>query len=68
MTTMTAHHHGAERLFGRFGAIVSDFVAAVREAREMNARYEHLTRLSNTELSRIGLSREGIPQAVVNGR
>ncbi|QTL02255.1 DUF1127 domain-containing protein [Aquabacter sp. L1I39] len=68
MTTMTAHHHGTERHFGRFGAIVSDFVAAVREAREMNARYEHLTRLSNTELSRLGLSREEIPQAVVNGR
>lgn len=68
MTTMTAHHHGAERLFGRFGAIVSDFAAAVREAREMNTRYQHLTRLSNSELSRLGLTREEIPQAVVSGR
>lgn len=67
MTTMTAQHHGADRHFGRFGAIVSDFVAAVREAREMNARYQHLTRLSNSELSKIGLTREEIPQAVVRG-
>ncbi|WP_245454122.1 DUF1127 domain-containing protein [Aquabacter cavernae] len=67
MTTMSTHPVREARLFGRFGAMVSDFVAAVGEARQMAAEYKHLTRLSDTDLARIGLTREEIPQAVVRG-
>lgn len=67
MTTMTAHPFRETSLFGRFGAAVSDFVEAVREARAMAARYNHLSRLSNTELASLGIAREDIPQAVVRG-
>lgn len=67
MTTMTAHTTRDTGLFGRFGAVVSDFVAAVRDARQMAVRYEELSRLSDSDLARIGLSREQIPQTVARG-
>ncbi|HUD43537.1 MAG TPA: hypothetical protein VMR06_16225 [Dokdonella sp.] len=67
-TTTIAHGARETTLFGRFGAWISDFVAAVRDARRMAARYEHLTHLSNSELRHMGLRREDIPQAVVLGR
>lgn len=67
MTTMTAHTTRETGLFGRFGAVVSDFVAAVREAREMAVRYEQLSRLSDSDLARIGLTRQEIPRAVSRG-
>ncbi|MEP9380419.1 DUF1127 domain-containing protein [Aquabacter sp. CN5-332] len=65
MTTMTAHPVRETSLFGRFGTLVSDFVAAVGEARTMAARYEHLSRLSDADLARIGIARDEIPQAIV---
>lgn len=67
MTTMTAHTLRDTGLFGRFTATVSDLVAAVREARQMAASYKHLSRLSDSDLARIGLTREEIPQAVLRG-
>ncbi|MEW6255558.1 MAG: DUF1127 domain-containing protein [Pseudomonadota bacterium] len=67
MTTMTTHPVRDTGLFGRFGHMVSDFIAAVGEARQMAAEYKHLTRLSDSDLARIGLTREEIPQAVVRG-
>jgi uncharacterized protein YjiS (DUF1127 family) len=45
-----------------------DLVAGVMEAREIEARYYHLTRLSNAELARLGLTRQDIPRAAVFGR
>jgi len=68
MTTLTAHPFRDTGLFGRFTHFVSDLVSAVREARSMSARYEHLNRLSNTDLARLGFAREDIPQVVVSGR
>lgn len=68
MATTVAHGVRETTLFGRFGEWVSDFVSAVREARRMADRYDHLTHLSNSELQAMGLRREDIPQAVVFGR
>ena len=39
----------------------------VLEAREIAARYERLSHLSNMELARLGLTRHDIPRAAVNG-
>ncbi|MFG1465969.1 hypothetical protein V5F77_24130 [Xanthobacter sp. DSM 24535] len=66
MTTITAHPF-RETLFGRFGAYVSEFVAAVRDARVMADRYARLSRMSDYELASHGLTRETIPQAVAKG-
>ncbi|MFG1299780.1 hypothetical protein V5F49_08285 [Xanthobacter sp. V3C-3] len=68
MATITATHGRDTGLFGRMGAMVSEFVAAVAEARRMADRYEHLNRMSNSELARHGYAREDIPQIVANGR
>ncbi|TCT05692.1 DUF1127 domain-containing protein [Aquabacter spiritensis] len=68
MTTITAHPSHSTGLFGRFGTLVSQFVAAIGEAREMADRYEHLSRLSDADLARLGLTREEIPQAIAAGR
>ena len=67
MTTMIAHPFSETGLFGRMGAVVSDFVAAVREARQMADSYKRLSRQSDAELARLGLTREDIPQAVLRG-
>jgi uncharacterized protein YjiS (DUF1127 family) len=59
------------RLADRLKALlrsVGDVFAGIDEAREMAARYERLSRMSNSELARIGLKREDIPQAVISGR
>jgi hypothetical protein len=42
-----------------------DMLDGIAEAREMSSRYQALSRLSNEELARRGLTRETIPQAVV---
>jgi hypothetical protein len=39
----------------------------VLEAREIAARYERLSHMSNIELARLGLTRHDIPRAAVNG-
>jgi hypothetical protein len=51
----------------QFARYVTDVVAGVVEAREIAIRYERLTHLSNTDLARLGLTRQDIPNAAVNG-
>jgi hypothetical protein len=43
----------------------SDFFAVVREAHATAARFETLAHLSDAELARRGLKREGLAQAVI---
>ncbi len=47
---------------------VGDVFAGIDEAREMAARYDRLSRMSNSELARHGLRREDIPHAVMSHR
>jgi hypothetical protein len=54
---------GFARLFGAIGA----FFAGIREGKAMADRYAFLSRLSDAELARRGLTRAGIVQAVVHG-
>ncbi len=37
------------------------------EGREIATRYERLSRLTNAELARLGLTRQDIPRVAVNG-
>ncbi len=39
----------------------------IAEGRQMEMRYERLSRMSNAELARFGLTRQDIPRATVNG-
>jgi hypothetical protein len=43
----------------------SGFFAVIREAHATAARFETLARLSDAELARRGLKREGLAQAVI---
>jgi uncharacterized protein YjiS (DUF1127 family) len=38
------------------------------EGREIATRYERLSRLTNAELARLGLTRQDITRVAVNGR
>jgi len=46
---------------------VAEFVEGVIEAREIATRYDRLSRMSTSELVRIGLTRADIAQAAVAG-
>ena len=46
------------------GHSISAFYAVVREAHETAARFEQLAQMSDAELARLGLKREGLAQAV----
>ena len=46
----------------------ADVLAGIREAHEMEQRYEMLSRLSDAALARRGLTREDIPRAAVTGK
>jgi uncharacterized protein YjiS (DUF1127 family) len=51
------------RLFGFFSAVIGGVI----EAREIEARYNQLSHMSNAELAALGLSRQDIPRAAVFG-
>ena len=51
----------------RVSRFVADFIGGVLEAREIEARYFQLTRMTNAELARMGLARQDIPRAAVFG-
>jgi hypothetical protein len=49
------------------GELVTAVFEGIMEGREIATRYERLSRLSNAELARLGLTRQDIPSAAVNG-
>ncbi len=67
MTTLTTTLRSTDRRFGSFGALVSQTLAAIRDGRRMLARYDALSRLPDSELARMGIRRQDIPQAVARG-
>ena len=48
--------------------IVHKFAAGIREGVALANRYETLSNMTDSELARLGLRREDIPQATVAGR
>ena len=47
---------------------LNDFADGVRNGLELAGRYDTLTAMSESELARLGLRREDIPQATLRGR
>ena len=64
MTATITTLRGTERRFGHISQIVSKTISAIREGRRMLAEYDELTRLSDSELARMGIRRQDIPQVV----
>jgi uncharacterized protein YjiS (DUF1127 family) len=68
---MTTHAFPAlTRTESRLQAItapITEFFAGIREGREMLRRYEALSRLSDKELARLGISRMDVPRAAMFG-
>ncbi len=68
MTTLTASAQGTTRRFGGLTGLASKIAAAIRDGRRMMAQYDELTRLPDSELARMGVRREDIPQIVASSR
>ena len=51
----------------RLVRLAVDVFEGIMEGRDIAYRYERLSRLSNAELARLGLTRQDIPRAAVNG-
>ena len=66
MTTTALPLTSAPRPFG-FGQAISAFVEGVLEGREIATRYDRLRHMSDSELKRLGLTRQDVPRAAVNG-
>ena len=66
-TTATASVSLDARVLRFLGAIAT-FFEGIREGREMAARYDQLSKLSDHELARRGLARNQIVHTVVNGK
>ena len=62
MTTLTLP--SSRPSFGGVGRFFSALVEGIRAGRKMAAEYDALSRLSDAELARRGLSRATLPQAV----
>ena len=52
---------------GRLVRFAADLIDAVVEGRSGAERYERLSHMTQSELTRIGLTRGDIPRAAVNG-
>lgn len=69
MTTTTATvSHSLDTLWHRLFGAVAAFFEGIREGKAMADRYDHLSKLSDAELARLGLGRQEIVRVVVNGK
>jgi uncharacterized protein YjiS (DUF1127 family) len=71
MTTLTLPFpsgRGADTRRSSILRFFNDFADGLREGIALARRYETLTAMSDSELARIGLRREDIPQATLRGR
>jgi len=67
MTTAALPRMPTSPVGHRIVQLAADVVEGVNEGRKMAWRYEQLSRLSNAELARLGLTRYDIPRGAVNG-
>jgi hypothetical protein len=51
----------------RLANYAANVLAGIRDGGEMQARYEALSRLSNAELARRGVTRDAITQLILHG-
>ena len=54
-------------LASRVAHLAVDVYEGIMEGRDIAYRYERLSRLSNAELAHLGLTRQDIPRAAMNG-
>jgi uncharacterized protein YjiS (DUF1127 family) len=69
MTVQTYSHHHEDHVPGFLARIwerLTHIGEAFVEAREMQARYQVLSLMSDRQLADIGLTRDGIPHAVLH--
>lgn len=66
MSTLTIRHPQPNWLASALNAL-ENTVAGIVEGHEIAARYRQLSRLSDSELARLHLTREQVPQAAVRG-
>ena len=52
---------------GRLIRLAANFLDAVMEGRRISERYDRLSHMTPSELNRIGLTRDDIPRAAVQG-
>lgn len=68
MTTATLPRlKSASEASSRLLGLVTDIFAGIMEGREISRRYDLLARMTNTELAQLGLTRQDIPRAAVDG-
>lgn len=67
MTTTTLPRVPTASIGTRVVELAMDVLEGIDEGRKIAYRYERLSRLSNAELARLGLTRYDIPRAAVNG-
>ena len=69
MTTTTATtSYSLDARFYRLVGSVATFFEGIREGREMAARYNQLSKMSDLDLARRGIARNQIVHVVVNGK
>jgi uncharacterized protein YjiS (DUF1127 family) len=51
----------------RVSTLLADYAAGIRDARRAAAQYERLSQMSNSELARLGLSRQDIARMAFIG-
>jgi uncharacterized protein YjiS (DUF1127 family) len=68
MTALTLALKGPANRLAAFSRSVAEFFAGISEGQEMARRYEELSRMSDVALAARGITREELPQAIVNGR
>jgi uncharacterized protein YjiS (DUF1127 family) len=66
MSTLTLRHPQPSWVNSVLEALANT-VAGIIEGHEISARYRALSRLSDIELARLGLTREQVPHAAVQG-
>jgi hypothetical protein len=54
--------------FSAFASHLAELCAGARDGLEMEARYDALTRKSDTDLAEIGLTRSDLTRAALTGR
>lgn len=68
MATVHANGPHGQGFIAKVGAAMSEFFAAVAEARRMADRYEDPTYLANSEREFMDLAREDMPKAILRPR
>ena len=69
MTAIALHGPSAlSSFFHKLAQVLEDTVESIREANAIAARYEALSRLSDQQLARHGLTRADIPQFALRNR